>query len=236
MKRLDLENELYRRYILVSVTAYSAALLALPSGTSVANSENRAKRSMYKYILQKDLDDFKTFIDSNVGKIIAAWEKPNSYKRKCLLLITAEHQDPYPIGIQGFSAFKFYPGDATWGSCTWATELNRTLDKTLICEQFAFNLQSKRSSIRTKAETFWNPYKAKLSQSGSIYSTIKTMMGGNFPGGNFPRTNIRKTSYRKIPSHKNPPRKIPTPKIPIHQSPPKKIRTPKIPIPRTPRG
>ena len=181
MKRLDLENELYRRYILVSVTAYSAALLALPSGTSVANSENRAKRSMYKYILQKDLDDFKTFIDSNVGKIIAAWEKPNSYKRKCLQLITAEHQDPYPIGIQGFSAFKFYPGDATWGSCTWATELNRTLDKTLICEQFAFNLQSKRSSIRTKAENYWNPYKAKLSQSGSIYSTIKTKVtSGSF--------------------------------------------------------
>ena len=181
MTRLDLENELYRRYILVSVTAYSAALLALPSGTSVANSENRAKRSMYKYILQKDLDDFKTFIDSNVGKIIAAWEKPNSYKRKCLQLITAEHQDPYPIGIQGFSAFKFYPGDATWGSCTWATELNRTLDKTLICEQFAFNLQSKRSSIRTKAENYWNPYKAKLSQSGSIYSTIKTKVtSGSF--------------------------------------------------------
>ena len=181
MKRLDLENELYRRYILVSVTAYSAALLALPSGTSVANSENRAKRSMYKYILQRDLDDFKTFIDSNVGKIITAWEKPNSYKRKCLQLITAEHQDPYPIGIQGFSAFKFYPGDATWGSCTWATELNRTLDKTLICEQFAFNLQSKRSSIRTKAETYWNPYKAKLSQSGSIYSTIKTKVtSGSF--------------------------------------------------------
>ena len=181
MKRLDLENELYRRYILVSVTAYSAALLALPSGTSVANSENRAKRSMYKYILQKDLDDFKTFIDSNVGKIIAAWEKPNSYKRKCLQLITAEHQDPYPIGIQGFSAFKFYPGDATWGSCTWATELNRTLDKTLICEQFAFNLLSKRSSIRTKAENYWNPYKAKLSQSGSIYSTIKTKVtSGSF--------------------------------------------------------
>ena len=181
MKRLDLENELYRRYILVSVTAYSAALLALPSGTSVANSENRAKPSMYKYILQKDLDDFKTFIDSNVGKIITAWEKPNSYKRKCLQLITAEHQDPYPIGIQGFSAFKFYPGDATWGSCTWATELNRTLDKTLICEQFAFNLQSKRSSIRTKAENYWNPYKAKLSQSGSIYSTIKTKVtSGSF--------------------------------------------------------
>ena len=136
---------------------------------------------MYKYILQKDLDDFKTFIDSNVGKIIAAWEKPNSYKRKCLQLITAEHQDPYPIGIQGFSAFKFYPGDATWGSCTWATELNRTLDKTLICEQFAFNLQSKRSSIRTKAENYWNPYKAKLSQSGSIYSTIKTKVtSGSF--------------------------------------------------------
>ena len=195
MKRLDLENELYRRYILVSVTAYSAALLALPSGTSVANSENRAKRSMYKYILQKDLDDFKTFIDSNVGKIIAAWEKPNSYKRKCLQLITAEHQDPYPIGIQGFSAFKFYPGDATWGSCTWATELNRTLDKTLICEQFAFNLQSKRSSIRTKAETYWNPYKAKLSQSGSIYSTIKTKV----TSGSFKNTLLNSITSATVP-------------------------------------
>ena len=72
MKRLDLENELYRKYVLVSVTAYSAALLALPSENSDANSKNQAKRSMYKYILQKDLDDFKTFIDSNVGKIITA--------------------------------------------------------------------------------------------------------------------------------------------------------------------
>ena len=163
------------------MSAYSAALLALPSGNSVANSENRAKRSMYKYILEKDLDDFKTSIDSNVGKIIAAWENPNSYKRKCLKLITDEHQDPNPGIVQGFSAFKFYPGDATWGSCTWATELNRTLDKTLICEQFAFNLQSKRSLIRTRAETYWNPYKAKLSQSGSIYSTIKTKVtSGSF--------------------------------------------------------
>ena len=140
MKRLDLENELYRRYILVSVTAYSAALLALQSENSDANSENQAKRGMYKYILQKDLDDFKTFIDSNVGKIITAWENQNSYKRKCLQLIKAEHQDPNPVQVQGFSAFKFYPGDATLGSCTWTTKVNRTLDKTLICEQFAFNL------------------------------------------------------------------------------------------------
>ena len=161
---------------MVSVTAYSVALLALPSGSSVANSENRAKRRMYKYILEKDLDDFKTFIDSNVEKIITAWENPMSYKRKCLQLITDEHEDPNPspAGVPGFSAFRFYPGDATWGYCTWVTELNRTLDKTLICRQFAFDLQSKRSSIRAKAEAYWNPYKAKLSQSGSIYSTIKT--------------------------------------------------------------
>ena len=202
--------------MLVSVTAYSAALLALPSANFDANSENRAKRSMYKCILQKDLDDFKTLIDSNVGKIITAWENPNSYKRKCLQLITAEHQDPNPVRVQGLSAFKFYPGDATWGSCTWTTEVNDTLEKRLICKQFAFNLQLNRSSIRTKAETFWNPYKAKLSQSGSIYSTIKTMMGGNFPGGNFPRTNIRKTSNRKTPA-----RVTPAPKIRIHQTPPK---------------
>ena len=45
MKGLDLENELYWGFMLVSVTAYSAALLALPSGNFNANSENRETRA-----------------------------------------------------------------------------------------------------------------------------------------------------------------------------------------------
>ena len=174
--------------MLVSVTAYSAALLALPNGTY------QAKQRMYEYILQKDLDDFKTFIDSNVEKIITEWVNPESYKRKCLELITVQHQDITQV-LPGFSAFRFYPGDTTWGSCTWSTELNRTLNKTLICEQFAFKLQSKRSSIRTKAETYWNPYKAKLSQSGSIYSTIKTKV----TSGSFNNTLLNSITSATVP-------------------------------------
>ena len=160
--------------MLVLVTAYSAALLALPHENSITNSKRRAKRRMYKYILEKELDDFQTFIDSNVEKIISAWQNPDYYKRKCLGRVKVQHEDLKDL-IK-FSMFTFYPGDESWGPCNWVTRLKRTLDGTLICRQFAFELQSKRSSIRTKAETYWNPYKAKLSQSGSIYSTIKTMV------------------------------------------------------------
>ena len=160
--------------MLVLVTTYSAALLALPHANSISNSKNRAKRNMYKYILEKELDDFKTFIDSNVEKIITAWEDPNSYKKNCLQLIDIKHGDRN-LGVKTpFSLYEFYPGDERWGSCIWVTNLKHTLDKTLVCGQFAFELLSRRSSLRTKAETYWNPYKAKLSQSGSIYSTIKT--------------------------------------------------------------
>ena len=160
--------------MLVSVTAYSAALLALPHANSITNSEIRARRRMYDYILEKDLDDFKTFINSNVEKIIAAWEDPKNYEAKCLQLISIQHGDQNKGVKTTFSLFDFYTGDESWGYCSWVTNLKHTLDKTLLCKHVAFELQSRKSSIRTKAETYWNPYKAKLSQSGSIYTTLKT--------------------------------------------------------------
>ena len=160
--------------MLVSVTAYSAAVLPLPHANFIPNSEIRARRRMYDYIMEKSLDDFQTFINNNVQKIITLWEDPKAYEKQCLQLVEIKHGDQNKGNKTPFSIFEFYPGHKSWGSCTWVTNLKHTLGKTLICKHIAFELQSRRSTLRTKAETYWNPYKAKLSQSGSIYSTLKT--------------------------------------------------------------
>ena len=160
--------------MLVSVASYSTALLALPNQVNY-----RLKRRMYEYILEKLLEDFASFVESNVGEIVTIWEDPKTYKANCLRSIASENAIlPYNVN---FSSFRFQTGDASWGECIWRTSYLPSLDKKEVCKQFAFDLGPRRSSIRTKAESYWNPYKEKLVEPESIYSRIKQFVtGGSF--------------------------------------------------------
>ena len=157
--------------MLVSVASYSTALLALPNQVNY-----RLKRRMYEYILEKLLEDFASFVESNVGEIVTIWGDPKTYKANCLRSIASEH-----VALQhnaNISYFRFQTGDASWGECIWGTSYLPSLDKKEVCKQFAFDLGPRRSSIRTKAESYWNPYKEKLVDPESIYSRIKQLVTG----------------------------------------------------------
>ena len=195
MKRLEFETEIYRRYMLVSVASYSTALLALPN-----QDDYQLKRNMYEYILEKLLENFAAFVENNVGEIVTIWEDPDTYKANCLRSITSENVYlPYNVNV---TYFRFQTGDASWGECIWQTSYLPSLDKKKVCKQFAFDLSPRKSSIRTKAENYWDPYKVKLVDPESIYSRIKQLVtGGSF--NNALLNNIKSTevqSSREIES------------------------------------
>ena len=84
--------------MLVSVASYSTALLALPNQVNY-----RLKRRMYEYILEKLLEDFASFVESNVGEIVTIWEDPKTYKANCLRSIASENAilpSPEPISTK----------------------------------------------------------------------------------------------------------------------------------------
>lgn len=127
----------------------------------------------------KLLEDFASFVESNVGEIVTIWEDPKTYKANCLRSIASENA--ILLYNVNFSSFRFQTGDASWGECIWRTSYLPSLDKKEVCKQFAFDLGPRRSSIRTKAESYWNPYKEKLVEPESIYSRIKQLVtGGSF--------------------------------------------------------
>ena len=155
--------EFYRRYVLVYVAAHTTALLALD------DKEDVAVRDGYAENMDKEISDFKKFVEGKIKVIIKLWQDKNLYKQNCLM--TAEKLS----SGGGKTRWKFITGSYDWGACIWEAKTSDASDVQGICNVFDTRVVDRNWKIYTKAKSFWQSYQDKLFSDASIYIRIQKM-------------------------------------------------------------
>ena len=155
--------EFYRRYVLVYVAAHTTALLALD------DKEDIAIRDGYAESMDKEISDFKKFVEGKIKVIIELWQDKDLYRQNCLM--TAKKLS----SGGGKTRWKFMTGSYDWGVCIWEVKTSDASDIQEICNMFNANVVKQKWEIYTKAKSFWQSYQDKLFSDASIYIRIQKM-------------------------------------------------------------
>ena len=155
--------EFYRRYVLVYVAAHTTALLALD------DKEDIAIRDGYAESMDKEISDFKKFVEGKIKVIIELWQDKDLYKQNCLM--TAEKLS----SGGGKTRWKFMTGSYDWGVCIWEAKTSDAPDVQGICNMFDARVDYRKGEIYRKAKSFWQSYQNKLFSDTSIYIRIQKM-------------------------------------------------------------